>query len=195
MKANGWAISVRCRAKIAEGAGYSVVRAFVGHGIGKKLHEEPPVPNYGEPDRGLRLKEGMVLAIEPMVNVGGFEVEIKDDGWTAVTKDGSLAAHFEHSVAITKDGPLYFESTLVARRAAFTRLPMPKEDAIEVMGTVLETLPNAMFRVQLENGHKVLAHISGKMRMHYIKILPGDKVKIELSPYDLARGRIIFRER
>ena len=71
---------------------------------------------------------------------------------------------------------------------------MPKEDAIEVMGTVLETLPNAMFRVQLENGHKVLAHISGKMRMHYIKILPGDKVKIELSPYDLARGRIIFRE-
>ena len=72
---------------------------------------------------------------------------------------------------------------------------MPKEDAIEVMGTVLETLPNAMFRVQLENGPKVLAHISGKMRMHYIKILPGDKVKIELSPYDLARGRIIFRER
>jgi len=72
---------------------------------------------------------------------------------------------------------------------------MPKEDAIEVMGTVLETLPNAMFRVKLENGHKVLAHISGKMRMHYIKILPGDKVKIELSPYDLARGRIVFRER
>jgi methionyl aminopeptidase len=89
----------------AEVAGYSVVRAFVGHGIGKKLHEEPPVPNYGEPDRGLRLKEGMVLAIEPMVNAGGWEVEIKEDGWTAVTKDGSLAAHFEHSVAVTKDGP------------------------------------------------------------------------------------------
>ncbi|MGH7816548.1 MAG: type I methionyl aminopeptidase [Candidatus Binatia bacterium] len=91
--------------RFAESAGYSVVRAFVGHGIGKKLHEEPPVPNYGEPDRGLRVKEGMVLAIEPMVNVGGYEVEIKDDGWTAVTKDGSLAAHFEHSVAITKNGP------------------------------------------------------------------------------------------
>jgi methionyl aminopeptidase len=91
--------------KVAESAGYSVVRAFVGHGIGKKLHEEPPVPNYGEPDRGLRLKEGMVLAIEPMVNVGTHEVEIKEDGWTAVTKDGSLAAHFEHSVAITKNGP------------------------------------------------------------------------------------------
>lgn len=91
--------------RFAESAGFSVVRAFVGHGIGKRLHEEPPVPNYGEPERGLRLKEGMVLAIEPMVNTGGYEVEIKDDGWTAVTKDGSLAAHFEHSVAITKDGP------------------------------------------------------------------------------------------
>ena len=89
----------------AESAGYSVVRAFVGHGIGKRLHEEPPVPNFGERDRGLRLKEGMVLAIEPMVNVGSHEVEIKEDGWTAVTKDGSLAAHFEHSVAITKNGP------------------------------------------------------------------------------------------
>jgi len=91
--------------RVAENAGYSVVRAFVGHGIGKKLHEEPPVPNYGEPDRGLRLKEGMVLAIEPMVNAGSYEVEIKEDGWTAVTKDGRLAAHFEHSVAITKNGP------------------------------------------------------------------------------------------
>jgi methionyl aminopeptidase len=91
--------------KTAENAGYSVVRAFVGHGVGRKLHEEPPVPNYGEPDRGIRLREGMVLAIEPMVNMGGYEVEIKEDGWTAVTKDRSLAAHFEHSVAITKNGP------------------------------------------------------------------------------------------
>ena len=90
----------------AESAGYSVVRAFVGHGIGKKLHEEPPVPNYGEPDRGIRLQEGMVLAIEPMVNAGGSEVEIKEDGWTAITKDGSLAAHFEHSVAVTKNGQI-----------------------------------------------------------------------------------------
>jgi translation initiation factor IF-1 len=72
---------------------------------------------------------------------------------------------------------------------------MPKEDAIQVEGKVLETLPNAMFRVELENGHKVLAHISGKMRMHFIKILPGDKVMVELSPYDLSRGRIIFREK
>lgn len=72
---------------------------------------------------------------------------------------------------------------------------MPKEEAIQVEGKVLETLPNAMFRVELENGHKVLAHISGKMRMHFIKILPGDKVTVELSPYDLGRGRIIFREK
>ena len=95
-----WAIQ-----SIVEGAGFSVVRAFVGHGIGRKLHEEPPVPNYGEPDRGLRLREGMVLAIEPMVNAGGYEVAMKEDGWTAVTKDGSLSAHFEHSVAITMNGP------------------------------------------------------------------------------------------
>jgi translation initiation factor IF-1 len=72
---------------------------------------------------------------------------------------------------------------------------MPKEEAIQVEGRVLETLPNAMFRVELESGHKVLAHISGKMRMHFIKILPGDKVTVELSPYDLTRGRIIFREK
>lgn len=72
---------------------------------------------------------------------------------------------------------------------------MAKEEAIEVQGTVLEPLPNAMFRVELENGHKVLAHISGKMRMHYIKILPGDTVTVELSPYDLTRGRIVYREK
>jgi methionyl aminopeptidase len=91
--------------KLVEDAGFSVVREFVGHGIGKKLHEEPPIPNYGESGRGPRLMEGMVLAIEPMVNAGAAAVELKEDGWTAVTKDGSLAAHFEHSVAITKNGP------------------------------------------------------------------------------------------
>ncbi len=90
---------------LVEDAGFSVVREFVGHGIGKKLHEEPPVPNYGESGRGPRLMEGMVLAIEPMVNAGKPEVELKEDGWTAVTRDRSLAAHFEHSVAITKNGP------------------------------------------------------------------------------------------
>lgn len=85
--------------------GFSVVRDFVGHGIGKRLHEEPQVPNFGTRDRGVRLREGMVLAIEPMVNAGGSDVIIKQDGWTAVTKDGSRSAHFEHSVAVTHKGP------------------------------------------------------------------------------------------
>lgn len=85
--------------------GYSVVRQFVGHGIGSSLHEEPQVPNFGEKGQGLQLKEGMVLAIEPMVNEGTYEVEILSDGWTVVTKDRKLSAHFEHTVAITKNGP------------------------------------------------------------------------------------------
>jgi methionyl aminopeptidase len=84
-----------------EASGFSVVREFVGHGIGAQMHEEPQVPNYGEPGRGPRLAEGMVLAIEPMVNAGKAAVKVLADGWTAVTKDGSLAAHFEHTVAVT----------------------------------------------------------------------------------------------
>jgi methionyl aminopeptidase len=92
--------------RYAESAGLSVVREFVGHGIGRRLHEEPQVPNFGEPGRGRLLREGMVLAIEPMLNLGEPGVLVKDDGWTAVTRDGSLSAHFEHSVAITADGPV-----------------------------------------------------------------------------------------
>jgi methionyl aminopeptidase len=88
----------------AEAAGYSVVREFVGHGIGRALHEEPPVPNYGKPGTGGRLKAGMTIAIEPMVNMGGPEVETLSDGWTAVTKDRKLSAHFEHTVAVTEAG-------------------------------------------------------------------------------------------
>ncbi|GGH40023.1 type I methionyl aminopeptidase [Paenibacillus segetis] len=87
-----------------ENAGYSVVREYVGHGIGSKLHEEPQIPNYGTPDRGPRLKPGMVLAIEPMVNVGKRYVRTLEDNWTVVTVDGSLCAHFEHTVAVTPDG-------------------------------------------------------------------------------------------
>ncbi len=89
-----------------EAAGFSVVREFVGHGIGAALHEEPQIANYGEPGRGPRLAEGMVLAIEPMVNMGRPAVKVLADGWTAVTRDGSLSAHFEHTVAVTKQGPL-----------------------------------------------------------------------------------------
>ena len=88
-----------------EARGFSVVRDFVGHGIGRRLHEPPQVPNYGSPGTGPRLRPGMVLAIEPMVNAGRFEVETLQDGWTAVTQHGSLSAHFEHTVAVTDDGP------------------------------------------------------------------------------------------
>ena len=88
----------------AEAAGYTLVREFVGHGIGRALHEEPPVPNYGKPGTGARLKTGMTIAIEPMVNMGGPEVATLGDGWTAVTKDGKLSAHFEHTVAVTDTG-------------------------------------------------------------------------------------------
>jgi methionyl aminopeptidase len=97
-----------------EAHGFSVVREFVGHGIGASLHEEPQIANYGEPGRGPRLAEGMTLAIEPMVNMGRAGVKVLSDGWTAVTKDGSLSAHFEHTVAVTKDGPLVLTMRPVA---------------------------------------------------------------------------------
>jgi len=90
--------------KYVEEAGCSVVRSFVGHGIGKQLHEDPQVPNFGKPGLGPRLKSGMTLAIEPMVNAGGFDVKVLADGWTAVTTDGSLSAHFEHTVLVGPDG-------------------------------------------------------------------------------------------
>lgn len=92
--------------RLVEGAGLSVVREFVGHGIGRQMHEEPQVPNYGLPGRGIRLRAGMTLAIEPMVNEGGSDVTILEDHWTAVTVDGSRSAHFEHTVAITDGGPV-----------------------------------------------------------------------------------------
>lgn len=91
--------------KYVESEGFSVVRNFVGHGIGRQLHEEPQIPNFGKPGEGPELMEGMTLAIEPMVNEGSWEVEILNDGWTAVTKDRKLSAHFEHTVAITVNGP------------------------------------------------------------------------------------------
>jgi methionyl aminopeptidase len=97
----GWAVQSH-----VERLGYSVVRQFVGHGIGRAMHEEPHVPNYGDAGKGRRLSAGLVVAIEPMVNAGTPEIAIENDGWTAVTKDGSLSAHFEHSVAITDDGPV-----------------------------------------------------------------------------------------
>ena len=91
--------------RYVESQGFSVVREFVGHGIGRRLHEEPEVPNFGSPGKGPILKEGMVLAIEPMVNFGTWQTRILDDGWTVVTQDGKPSAHFEHTVAVTKNGP------------------------------------------------------------------------------------------
>ena len=88
-----------------EGEGFSVVKAFVGHGIGSSIHEDPPIPNYGPPNQGVKLKPGMTLAIEPMVNCGTSDVRILDDGWTAITADKSLSAHFEHTIAITENEP------------------------------------------------------------------------------------------
>lgn len=89
---------------VAEGAGFSVVREYVGHGIGRSLHEDPQVPNYGEPGRGPEMKPGLVIAVEPMVNLGGWETRVLADDWTVVTEDGSLSAHFEHTIAVTEDG-------------------------------------------------------------------------------------------
>lgn len=89
----------------AESRGYGVVRDFVGHGIGRQMHEEPAVPNYGSPGTGLRLEAGLVLALEPMITAGDWRVRVLDDGWTVVSVDGSLSAHFEHTVAVTEDGP------------------------------------------------------------------------------------------
>ena len=102
--------------KHVEAHGFSVVREFVGHGIGASLHEEPQIANYGDPGRGPRLAEGMTLAIEPMVNVGKAAVKMLPDGWTAVTRDGSLSAHFEHTVAVTRDGPLVLTRAAVRVR-------------------------------------------------------------------------------
>ena len=91
---------------MVEGAGFGVIREFVGHGIGRSLHEDPQIPNFGPPGRGPRLQAGMTLAIEPMTSMGAWQVRILQDGWTAVTQDGSCAAHFEHTVAVTAQGPL-----------------------------------------------------------------------------------------
>ena len=91
--------------QLVEGAGFAVVREYVGHGVGRFLHEDPQVPNYGDPGRGPEIKPGLVVAIEPMVNVGDWRTEVQDDGWTVVTADGSLSAHFEHTIEVTPDGP------------------------------------------------------------------------------------------
>jgi methionyl aminopeptidase len=115
-------ISAAIQASV-EGEGFSVIRQFVGHGIGRALHEEPQVPNYGVPGRGSKIRPGLTIAIEPMIAAGGFEVEILEDGWTAITRDRSLAAHYEHTVALTENGV----EILSARTSAGAGARLPKE--------------------------------------------------------------------
>jgi methionyl aminopeptidase len=100
----------------AESHGYSVVQSMVGHGVGRDMHEDPQVPNFGPPHQGPELREGMVLAIEPMVNAGGYQVEMGEDGWAIYTRDGSLSAHFEHTVAITNSGPRILTNAVAVER-------------------------------------------------------------------------------
>ena len=125
----------------------------------------------------------MTLAIEPMITMGSWRVKTLNDGWTVCTADGSLAAHFEHDIVV-REGKAEILSTF----DYIAELSDQKQD-----GVILEALPNAQFRVELDNGHELLAHVSGKMRMYYIKILPGDRVAVEMSPYDLSKGRITYR--
>jgi len=106
-----------------ETEGFSVIRQFVGHGIGRALHEEPQVPNYGAPGRGPKIRPGMTLAIEPMIAAGGYEVEILEDGWTAITRDRRLAAHYEHTVAMTENGPEILSARTPEAARPGTRLP------------------------------------------------------------------------
>ena len=182
----------------AEGLGYKVVKKYVGHGIGFNMHEEPQVPNYGRSGRGPMIRRGMALAVEPMLNIGTSETQVEADGWTVSTADGSLSAHFEDTIAITEDGPVVttrLSPNGTGKRLERSLMARKQKEAIEVEGTVTESLPNASFRVELANEHKVLAYVSGKLKLNFIRVLPGDRVLVELSPYDLTRGRITYRFR
>ena len=122
----GWAVQQH-----AESNGYGVVRALVGHGVGRKMHEDPQVPNYGNPGEGTVLRKGLVLAIEPMITEGTYEVATLEDGWTVVTEDGKLAAHFEHTIAITDDGPKILTLRDVAEHPDVARY-RPVEETVRV---------------------------------------------------------------
>ncbi|KAK3582215.1 hypothetical protein CHS0354_023753 [Potamilus streckersoni] len=169
--------------KYAESMNYGIVESMAGHGIGSSLHEEPAVPNIGKPKTGILLREGMTLAIEPMINMGrSGKIKIGKNGWTAYTVDGKPSAHFEHTVVVRKN------------KAEILTINLAKEEAIEVEGVIVESLGNAMFRVRMENNLEVIARVSGKIRINFIKILPGDRVKVQVSPYDLTKGRIVHRK-
>ena len=186
----GYAVQEYC-----EQRGYGVVREFTGHGIGHEMHEDPSVPNYGRRGSGKQIQNGLCIAIEPMITLGSPAIGLLPDRWGIVTLDHKPAAHFEHTIAVHNGKAEILSRYRKSRGKSLleVRSIMAKQTAIEQDGTIVEALSNAMFRVELENGHPITAHISGKMRMHYIKILPGDRVKIEMSPYDLSKGRIVFR--
>ena len=226
-RATGSATSRTRSRRSSRRAGFSVVRSLVGHGVGRHYHEDPHIPNFGEPGRGPRLSEGMTIAIEPMITAGGPTWSCH--GRRLDDPDGRRLACRPISSTPSRSPPTARGSSrrgsecqegaglagrvsaTMSRRGAgvplrrcshrksanrkgiFAREVAVKEEKIEIEGEVVEALPSTMFRVQLDNGHSVLARISGKMRKHYIRILPGDRVKVELSPYDLTRGRITFR--
>ena len=200
-----------------EAHGFSVVREFVGHGIGAALHEEPQIANYGEPGRGPRLAEGMVLAIEPMVNIGRPAVKVLADGWTAVTQDGSLSAHFEHTVAVTTDGPL-----VLTRRTRRRRSQAGSGGRLEPNGRVRRTAADVRARTRARRigaaidgrGHRAggaaeravpRGDRAGSGRWWRTRRAGpgatssgcsiGDRVRLELSPRDLTRGRIVDEDR
>ena len=177
--------------------GYGVVRDFVGHGVGTALHEEPQIPNYGPAGAGQPAEGGHGprdrADVQPRPGRG---VAWTRTAGRCARATGRASAHFEHTIAhrAARGGhPGNGAACPRCGRRPWAHRRMSKEEAIEVMATVVEPLPNAMFKVELENKHQVLAHISGKMRKNFIRILPGDKVLVELSPYDLTRGRIIYR--
>ena len=168
--------------------GFSVVREFVGHGIGERLHEEPQIPNYGQPGRGPKLAEGMVLAIEPMVAMGRPETRVLGDGWTAVTRDGSLAAHFEHTVAVTADGPLVLTARNgagalhgVGRRTAERRDARTRSSERRSRARCMAMLPRALYRVAIDGGHEVTAHARAGPGRNFVRLVVGDRVTVEIE--------------
>ena len=181
----------------AESYGYSLVREYVGHGVGAGLHEAPEIPNYGKPGHGPRLQKNMTIAVEPMVNVGGYEVRVLDNGWTGGRQPvGALRKlSARHGWRAGDPDVCRRHVTGASRKTLGGSNTLAKDDVIELEGTVVESLPNTTFRVDIGNGHIILAHISGKLRMNFIRILPGDKVTVQMSPYDLTRGRITWRSK
>jgi hypothetical protein len=186
--------------RYVEQNGFSVVREFVGHGIGAALHEEPQIANYGEPGRGPRLAEGMVLAIEPMVNMGRPNVRMLADGWTAVTRDGSLSAHFEHTVAVTKDGPDVLTcARRRRRRRAMRRLLMMtspssgrrRSEPAAGRRHGAQGAPHGLYRVVSSTSGT--SSRTRRRPRRFIRVLVGDRVQLELSPRDLTRGRIVAK--